>query len=231
MESENITLDDLTSDFPAEREENFFSGPDSFRFGPFSCRLYFEVDKYRWVVCLRRKMKVTDTSEGSDSFLKFAAQDIPFVIKTIKDFIHDIRDCSNCLLPPLRDKFVDEDASYKNAEYWNRYFCKSTPGKSLIIRPYKDLNGSYFIRMLVPKDTKFKNHWQGVSSSFTVPQALYLIGLLERFQPYILECDAKNSSAEEGLSVCPSRPSPTSDDLDKCAGVEVMWMKPGKRDK
>jgi hypothetical protein len=204
-------LEELEKSF--DREDEFYRGESTFKIGPIRVRLYFEPNKYTWLVCFKRDNLFNDSQAHGDSYFRFAASQIANVVRAIEKCVCVIQDVSRMENPPLR---ITDVLEFNKVEFWERPCCEKIPTGELILRPYQDKKGSYYVRILAPKDSSYKD-WLGSSCSLGIEHSAQFAYLLKRFSEYIVATNHhRNAQIEVGINPDEngfSRPSPTTADL------------------
>jgi len=210
------------------REEDFFKGPTTHKIGFFKIRLYFDNEKFMWVICLVKNLSTSDVNGQKPSFIVFPASEITSLASNLRNIVRQLRLSS---LGSKEDRllYADEPEAYKKDSFWNKPFCVKTSGEKLVLRPYKDPSGGCSVKMLKPKTSANYRDWQGTSVSWGVQDSLEFANLLERFQKFIKIADEEflkvlNEKKSEGTL---ERPSPTKSDLDQIDDITPIAAKTG----
>jgi hypothetical protein len=202
------------TEFGFDRDEDFYKGDTSLIVGPVRVRLYFDINKYCWIVCFKKENNFNDSSAFGDSYFRFTAKQIPNVIKAIENCVAIIQDVAHRddeLTFPITD-----DKLYYHIEFWNRVFCEKIPSGELILRPFEDNKGCFYVRVLCPKSSQYKD-WLGSSCSLGIDYSIQFCALLRRFGNFMMLSNIRrNEMFEAGIDpdMCGlARASPTNEDL------------------
>jgi hypothetical protein len=169
-----------------ERQPTFFRGPEVTKIGNFRFKLAYHPTRMNWFVFFRKSNKYNRAGKYGDSYLNFPAQDIDFVIGFARKCIQEIRMAA---VTNDRAKFSDQDPnSYKSLEFWHSHYSGISPSELLIMRPFTDQAGSFFLKFLSPRQST-EDDWLGSSVSMSVCDCKEFIKLLELYQVYIRVAD------------------------------------------
>jgi len=196
-----------------DRTEDFWKGPETHKIGFFKIKLYFDPEKFAWVLCFVKNFWMEQVNGQKPSHVVIPASDIPSLAKLLRSCVRQLR-LSAFGNEKERQLYLDDSQDYKKETFWNKSFCVKTPSGRLILRPFKDLSGGYSIRMLSPKSSKTFKDWMGTSVSWGIQDSLEFANLLEKFQRFMKASDEEFSKTIKNEDDDLVRPSPTQHDLD-----------------
>jgi hypothetical protein len=195
------------------KKTSFFNKKDSFKFGNFKIKLAVHPTKFSWHCFMKKINSMNRTSKYGDSFIIFPAHDIEFVIDSVK------RCARKVVASAIRQDDIYGDPNpnaYKTQEFWHSEHSEITPSSQLIIRPFTDSNGSYFVKFLSPKSLSEYEDWLGSSVSMNVPLCQEFLQIIEfYYNSYKLYIEnyqenlKQTQDAEESITF----PSPTKDEI------------------
>jgi hypothetical protein len=155
------------------------------------------------------------TSKYGDSFIIYPANDIEFVIDSVK------RCARKVVAAAIHQNDIYEDPNsnaYKTQEFWHSEHSETTPSSQLIIRPFTDSNGSYFVKFLSPTPYSEYEDWLGSSVSMNVPLCQEFLQIKEMYKLYI-------ENYQENL-----KQTQLSSELDKDAEESITFPSPTKHE-
>jgi len=216
-----------------DRTESFWKGAETHKIGFFKIRLYFDPEKFAWVLCFVKNFGINDVNGKKPSHVVIPGSDIPSLAAIIRSIARQLK-LSAFGTEKERQLYVDNPDDYKKETFWNKSFCMKTPSGRLILRPFKDQSGGCSIRMLSPKSSKNFKDWMGTSVTWGIQDSLEFANLLGKFQKFIkLSDDEFQKVIKQSPDQELDRPSPTEDDLNNLDDVITVAavQQNGKKDK
>lgn len=203
------------------KQPSFFNKNDTFKFGNFKIKLAFHPTKFSWHCFLKKVNGMNRNSKYGDSFIIFPAQDIDFIIECVKKCARKV------MVAAIHQDHTYGDSNpnaYKTQEFWHSEHSEIAPSNQLIIRPFTDSNGSYFVKFLSPKSHSEYEDWLGSSVSMNVPLCKSFLEILEMYKVYV-ENYQRNLQEQTHMKGKPDEnpdditlPSPTKQDI--CGAVK-----------
>jgi hypothetical protein len=148
----------------AWKSPEFYKHPDACEVGPLKVRSFFEFEKdQQFVSWFKENKPIPGGISYGDSYQKVSAAELPELIGILENIFHEI-DSTHYLkmLWRFRNSPFTEITDRLHPNFWDPSIADGLKSGNLLVRVMRTEEGTYLLKLFVPKSTPVNVNWNGV---------------------------------------------------------------------